>query len=274
MGVPAHLHVRDLGSGPPIVLLHPGPGLDGSVFLPGAERLASSHRVLIADLPGNGRSPDGDRAEWTLAGCARAVERLAAELDLRDWTLLGHSFGGFVALQHLVDFPAGAARLVASCTDASETPAPGAPEDPLEGLAPELVERVEEGEAREQVASTPEEVREAWRLQLPLFAERPEALEPMLADVVFRPAVARPRDWGDLEALAALAATPKPVLAIGAEHDRATPPEAARRIAATAPAGDLLMIQGAGHFPFAEAPERYWPALEDWLRRTPAGRGA
>lgn len=30
------LHVRDLGEGPPVVLLHPGPGLDGSVFLPGA----------------------------------------------------------------------------------------------------------------------------------------------------------------------------------------------------------------------------------------------
>jgi len=61
---------------------------------------------------------------------------------------------------------------------------------------------------------------------------------------------------------------------IGAEQDRATPPEAARRIAATAPNGDLLMIEGAGHFPFAETPERYWPALEDWLRRTPPGRGA
>lgn len=268
------MHVRDLGSGPPVVLLHPGPGLDGSVFLPGAERLASSHRVLLADLPGNGRSPDGDRNEWTLAGFARAVERLAADLDLRDWTLLGHSFGGFVALQHLVDFPASAARLVASCTDASETPAPGAPEDPMAGLSPELVERIEEGEAREQVASTPEQVRAAWRAQLPLFAERPERLEPMLANVVFRPAVARPRDWGDLQALPALAATQKPVLAIGAELDRPAPPEAARRIAATAPNGDLVMIEGTGHFPFAEAPERYWPALEDWLRRTPPGSGA
>ena len=274
MGVPAPIHVRDLGSGPPLVFLHPGPGLDGSVFLPGAERLASSHRVLLADLPGNGRSPDGDRAEWTLAGCARAVEHLAAELDLREWTLLGHSFGGFVALQHLVDFPTSAARLVASCTDASETPAPGAPEDPMEGLAPELAEQVREGAARELVAATPEELHAAWRAQLPLFAASPEALEPMLLDVAFRPAVARPRDWGDLEALAALAATHKPVLAIGAEHDRSIPPEAARRIAATAPAGDLLMIESAGHFPFAEAPERYWPGLEDWLRRTPAGRSA
>ena len=127
------MHVRELGEGPPVLLLHPGPGLDGTVFLPGVERLAERHRVLLADLPGNGHSPDGDRNEWTLAGFARAVERLAQDLELEDWTLLGHSFGGFVAMQHLVDFPGSAARLIASCTDASETPPPGAPEDPLGG---------------------------------------------------------------------------------------------------------------------------------------------
>jgi pimeloyl-ACP methyl ester carboxylesterase len=40
------------------------------------------------------------------------------------------------------------------------------------------------------------------------------------------------------------------------------PPEAHRD------RGELLMIGGTGHFPFAEAPDRYWPALIDWLRRT------
>jgi proline iminopeptidase len=269
MGVPGlSLHVRDLGSGPPVVFLHPGPGLDGSVFLPGAERLADSHRVLLVDLPGNGRSPDGDRNEWSLAGFARAVERLAGELDLRDWTLLGHSFGGFVAMQHLVDFPSSAARRIASCTDASEAPPPGEPEDLLADLTPEQRERLEEGEAREQVASTPEELRDAWLLQAPRLVDDESVLAAMLRDVEFRPAMGRPREWGELQALPALAAFEGPLLAIGAEHDRAVPPEAARRIAATAPHGDLVIVEGSGHFPFAEAPERYWPALEDWLRRT------
>jgi proline iminopeptidase len=264
------MYVRDFGSGPPVVLLHPGPGLDGSVFLPGAEALAEHHRVLLVDLPGNGRSPDGDRNEWTLAGFARAVERLAAELDLQAWTLLGHSFGGFVAMQHLVEFPDSAARLVASCTDASETPPPGEPEDLLEDLSPEDRERVEEGLARAQVASSPQQLKDAWLLQSPRLVENPWALERMLRDVICRPDMGRPREWGELEALPALAVTDKPVLAIGAEHDRAIPDVTARRIAATAPRGDLLIIEGSGHFPFVEAPERYWPPLVDWLSRTAA----
>ncbi len=268
------MHVRELGEGPAVLLLHPGPGLDGTVFLPGVEQLARSHRVLLADLPGNGHSPDGDRGEWSLAGYARAVERLAQELELRDWTLLGHSFGGFVALQHLVDFPGSAARLIASCTDASETPPPGAPEDPLAGLTDEQRERVEEGEAREQVAGSPQQLKDAWLAQAPRLTEDEPAFERMLRDVLFRPEMGRPRDWGELEALTALAFAEKPVLAIGAERDRAIPPEAARRIAITAPEGDLVMLEGCGHFPFAEAPDRYWAAVESWLLRTPAGTAA
>jgi proline iminopeptidase len=268
------MHVRELGSGPPVLLLHPGPGLDGTVFLPGVERLAASHRVLLADLPGNGHSPDGDRAEWTLAGYARGVERLAAELDLRDWTLLGHSFGGFVALQHLVDFPGSASRLVASCTDVSETPPPGAPEDLLEGLTAGQREQVEEGMAREAVAGSPQQLKDAWLAQAPALTVDPRAFERMLRDVLFRPEIAHSREWGELEALGALAFADAPVLAIGAELDRAIPPEAARRIAATAPNGELLMLEGAGHFPFAEAPERYWAGVEAWLLRTGAGTSA
>ena len=120
------LHVRDLGSGPPIVFLHPGPGLDGSVFLPGATHVADAgFRVLLFDLPGSGRSPAGD---WTLAGQALAVEDAVNELGLEDWTLLGHSFGGYVAMQHLVDFGT-ASRLVASSTDADEEEPPGVDPD-------------------------------------------------------------------------------------------------------------------------------------------------
>jgi len=98
----------------------------------------------------------------------------------------------------------------------------------------------------------------------------------MLRDVLFRPEMCRPRDWGELEALTALAFTEKPVLAIGAELDRAIEPEAARRIAITAPNAELLIFEGCGHFPFAEQPERYWSAVEAWLLRTAeqAGRAA
>jgi proline iminopeptidase len=254
------LHVRDLGSGSPIVFLHPGPGLDGSVFLPGAQRVADAgYRVLLADLPGSGRSPAGD---WTLAGYAEAVEDMVNELGLTDWTLLGHSFGGYVAMQHLVDFGT-AARYVASCTDAEEEPAPGVSEDRWDDMSPDVAAAFE----REESVRTPEECHEVWRDQLPFFANDPAAVEPMLDRVVFQPEAHHPHELGELHALDALAAFSGPVLAIAASDDRASPPGNARRIAEAA-GGDLLIIEGSGHFPFAEKPDAYWPALIDWLNRT------
>ena len=257
------LHVRDLGHGPPVVLLHPGPGLDGSVFLPGANALVDAgFRALLVDLPGSGRSPAGD---WTLRGQAAAVEELMRELERP--TLLGHSFGGYVAMRHVVDFPGSASRLVASCTDADEEEAEGEPEDPFEGLPEAVAASVRAAFEREASVRTPEECRDVWRDQMPFFAVDPERVMPMLDDVVFQPEAHHEHELGELHALDALAAADIPVLAIVGDRDRFST-AAAERIARTARRGELAVIEGAGHFPFAEAPDRYWPPLIDWLRRT------
>lgn len=251
-----------------MVLLHAGAGLDGSIFLPGAEALAESHRLLIVDLPGNGRSPDPD--EWTFKAFAAALEALVRPLG--EYTLLGHSFGGFVAMQHLVDFPGSASRLIASCTDADEEDAPGAPEDPYADLPPD----VEAAFEREEQVTSDTEAREVWLGQLPFFAPTPDGLEAVRAafeDVVYRYEGLHEHDWGELHALAALATTDIPVLAIGGELDRGTPPAAACRIAATAPRGELAIIEGVGHFPFAERPEEYWGLVRAWLERTATAAG-
>jgi pimeloyl-ACP methyl ester carboxylesterase len=252
------LHVRDLGAGPPVVLLHPGPGLDGSVFLPHVDLLVrAGYRALLVDLPVD---------DFTLKAQAAGVEELMR--DLEEPTLLGHSYGGFVAMQHLVDHPGSATRLVASSTEADEEDPPDAPEDPFEGLPEDVAAGVREAFERESSVRTQEDCRQVWIDQMPFFADDPAKVVPMLDDVVFDVGAHHGHDFGELHALDALAATDIPVLAIVGEHDRPTPPASARRIAETAPRGELVVIDGVGHFPFAEAPERYWPAVISWLDRT------
>lgn len=254
-----------------MILLHPGVGLDGSVFLPGANRLATTHKLYLVDLPGNGHSPDGNRDDWTLAGFAEALERFVRKRKLEhvEWTLLGHSFGGFVAMQYLVDFPGSASRVIASCTDADEDPAPGAPEDAFEGLPEDVAASVRAAFDREHEVETVDDCRRVWLDQMPFFVGGPDRVETLrraFNDVAYRVEIMREdRDWGELRALPALRDSDVPVLAIAGERDRATPPAAARRIAETAPRGELLVIEDTGHFPFAEDPAAYWGGVQEWL---------
>ncbi len=96
------LHVREQGAGRPLVLLHGGPGLDGAVFFPEIGALADEGvRLLAVDHRGNGRSGHGDPARWTVPQMADDVEALIGALGLERPVVMGHSFGSFVAQQHM-----------------------------------------------------------------------------------------------------------------------------------------------------------------------------
>jgi pimeloyl-ACP methyl ester carboxylesterase len=97
------LYVHEQGEGRPLVALHGGPGLDGSLWFPGLDPLAAEGwRVLAPDHRGNGRSEAGDPARWTVPQMADDVEALTGALELRDPVVIGWSFGSFVAQSHMV----------------------------------------------------------------------------------------------------------------------------------------------------------------------------
>ena len=77
----ARMHAQVLGAGPPVVLLH-GYGVSGTYMLPLARELADSYRVLVPELPGQGKSEPrpGLRSVRELAG-ALAAWLEAAELE-------------------------------------------------------------------------------------------------------------------------------------------------------------------------------------------------
>jgi pimeloyl-ACP methyl ester carboxylesterase len=265
------LAYRSAGSGRPLVLLHPGPGLDGSVFFPEALSLTEHGvRVVALDLPANGRSPAGDPEEWRISGYARSVMRCVRALGFepRAWDLLGHSFGGYVALELNKLHPGELTRIVAACTDGSEAEPPGDPPGPLDGLDETAAAAIEDAWERENAAATPEALRDAWIDQLDYYAASPQGAERLRArwaGVTFQPGPNREREWGDLEALGALADVT--VLAIAGEHDR-MPRVLQQRIADASPRGTLAVIPGAGHFPFVETPDAYWKTIARWLEET------
>lgn len=94
--------LTEWGRGPAVVLLH---GLTGSraYFLPFAERLGRTHRVLAVDLPGHGGS---DVLEpFSFSEAARIMADAVAAAGVERPVVLGHSFGAPLAVAWAAERP-------------------------------------------------------------------------------------------------------------------------------------------------------------------------
>ncbi len=100
------------GSGPVLLFLH-GWGLGHHAYRPGLRRLANAGYTVVAPaLPGFGGTAELPHDERTFAGYADWVCRFAGALGLRQVIVVGHSFGGGVALKAAASCDGLAQRLV------------------------------------------------------------------------------------------------------------------------------------------------------------------
>jgi len=91
------LHYETMGEGKPVVLVH-GFAASAYTWLHLAPELAKTHKVYLIDLKGFGKSPKPDDRAYSVYDQAHLVIDLIKEQGLKDVTLVGHSFGGGVAL--------------------------------------------------------------------------------------------------------------------------------------------------------------------------------
>jgi pimeloyl-ACP methyl ester carboxylesterase len=90
------LYHREVGSGPPILLLHGFPQT-GHCWRLVAPKLATEHRVLVPDLPGYGRS--ARPPAFDVATLARTLVAFLDAVGEPTATVVGHDWGGAVAFR-------------------------------------------------------------------------------------------------------------------------------------------------------------------------------
>jgi pimeloyl-ACP methyl ester carboxylesterase len=96
---PVHIHYRDAGDGPPILILHGGWGYEIYPFDCQIAPLAETHRLVVPDRSGYGRSSAIDTLPADFHRHAMEETRsVIAALGLRRPILWGHSDGAIIAL--------------------------------------------------------------------------------------------------------------------------------------------------------------------------------
>ncbi len=89
------MHVRDFGTGSPVLLL-PGCPTPAEHMMPLGRLLSARHRVLLPDLPGYGESPKLD-GEYTMPRAQRFIEDALLERGVRELAIVGMSVGAYRA---------------------------------------------------------------------------------------------------------------------------------------------------------------------------------
>ena len=131
---------RRVGTGPPTVVLHGGPGAHHDYLLPGFDALARGRELIYYDQRGGGQSAVSRETPVGWKEQVADLEELRRVWGFEQLTLAGYSWGGLLALLYAVEFPDRVSSL------ALVSPAPAWREARLEferrfserNLAPEL----------------------------------------------------------------------------------------------------------------------------------------
>jgi proline iminopeptidase len=105
------IYCRVIGQGYPLAMMHGGPGSDHASLLP-LKGLSDSFTMIYYDHRCNGRStgPEVDTMNW--GNLTADAEALRENLGIEKWGLIGHSFGGMVALEYALRYPQSLSHLV------------------------------------------------------------------------------------------------------------------------------------------------------------------
>lgn len=269
----ASIHYRHWGSGPPVYLIHGGPGGSGSYWPVGVPWLGERHEVFALDLRGHGLS---ERAPpYSVTQFADDIRMFADRHGHERYTIVGHSFGSLVAMAAAIDDPhVRALVLIGGFPHARRTlfhPRGLATKMRLLAMILRWKARRSRGAAEAPRVFLVRLLREARPLLQHKDADA-DRIEKILADSVTDPLDAVPRLQGELIAWDRRKDLPRircPTLVITGTGDALGGP-ADRSLARGIPHAKLVRVPRAGHSPFFDRPEEFRHEVERFLAGVPS----
>ena len=224
--------------------------------------LAERYHVLAIDLPGFGYSDKGNH-HYSPDNFARVLDAVLGNRVAKPFTLIGHSMGGSVVLAYIAAYPKRVSRLV--LVDAAG-----------------VLHRSVYSEFLARAAA-----QRAIGVDSPWFDSLVRAIQyrtenwPVRGELVLENAAVRQRVLrGDPNAISAFAmvehdfsqslrAISAPTLVIWGADDAIAPLRTGQALASAIPRARLVVLEGAGHAPMLQVPDRFNPIVLDELDGRP-----
>ena len=139
---------EEFGKGEPLMIVHGGPGASHDYFLPYLVPLARQNRLIFIDERGSGKSEKlDDVKKYTVENMAEDIEAVRKALGLGRINLLGHSYGGVLALAYALKYQENLKHLILCSTFASTSEMNGVFEKIKDNMTPELRDRIDRMES-------------------------------------------------------------------------------------------------------------------------------
>ena len=261
-----------VGQGPVLLLLH-GLGCDHTTWEPVIDSLARRYTVIAPDLLGHGQSAK-PRADYSVGGYANAMRDLITVLGIDKVTVVGHSFGGGIAMQFAYQFPERTERLilvasgglgpeVSPAIRAITTPGfhqvmglltlPGVRHVGMAGLRALSGAPLKHARDLHEVANIYDSFKDPYARH---------AIQHVVRAVV---------DWrGQIVTMAdrAYLTEAMPMCVVWGRDDKVIPVRHADNVGELAPKARVEVIPNAGHFPHKDHPHRFAKIVHEFIRTT------
>ena len=268
------LFVNIIGEGEPLIVLHGGPGLSHDYFLPHLEPLSNHMKLILFDQRGMGRSSvDLDSTSFSMELIIEDIEALRQKLGFNSIHLMGHSWGGIVAMHYAINYPQNLSSLIL-CNSMPATP-------DFDELLGKNFQIIFERQNMEDLEPLQKEIDAGNRnitvqeryVQLhfrPSFYDTSDVnkLQLNLSDNFFKtqellPYLASHEEPRSI--IPELKSVHVPALIIRGEIE-AIPIESDRKLVKILKNGKLVSIDKAGHFPFIEKPEVFRELIINFVK--------
>jgi pimeloyl-ACP methyl ester carboxylesterase len=271
------LNVKVIGRGYPLVLMHGGPGADLYTMM-ALKPLADQFTLVFYDQRCNGRSGGADVSTMNWENLTADADALREKLGFEKWAVLGHSFGGYVALEYALRYPDRLSHLVLMNTGGDHRWAQEKTPETLakRGFSPEIANlahrflngQIEPGEMFSDLMKLGKaynyhiSLRQAPHMIFYGFQTklRPEAL--IYAATHFL------KGWSVMDRLREVKV---PTLVMAGRYDFVYPPEAQEELAAGIQNSRLVLVDRAAHNPHDEQPVEVQRVLREFLATANTG---